>query len=70
MRQAVEPCPIHWMNGTPKETPDICTVLRAIYHSTDDDSIRTRCRIATAMAKKMDMKLREYKKMFALGGNG
>ena len=63
----VEPCPIHWMRGNPTDEPDICTVLRAIYHLTDNDSIRERCRIATTMAKNMDMKLREYKKMFYLG---
>jgi hypothetical protein len=39
----------------------ICEVLREIYHSTDDPIIQERLVLATAMAKKMDAKLREYK---------
>lgn len=63
----IEPCPEHWMQDKPEIEPDICTVLRGIYHSTEDESIRLRARIATAMAKKMDMKLREYKQLFTIG---
>jgi hypothetical protein len=56
------------MQEPPEKEVDICTVLRGIYHGSADPSIRVKARVATAMAKKMDMKLREYKKMFALGG--
>jgi hypothetical protein len=55
------------MEGPPEKEVDICTVLRAIYHSTKDESVRYRTRVATAMAKKMNMKLREYRKRFYLG---
>jgi hypothetical protein len=60
----VDPCPVEWMLGIPEKEVDICTVLRGIYHNTNDESIRIRARIATTMAKKLDMQLREYRKMF------
>lgn len=39
----------------------ICEVLREIYHKTNDPVIQEKLILATAMAKKMDAKLREYK---------
>ena len=39
----------------------ICEVLREIYHRTADPVIQEKLILATAMAKKMDAKLREYK---------
>jgi len=54
-----------WGNSTPDQETDVCTVLRAIYHRTDNEEIRLRCRIATAMATKMRGKLLQYK--FKLG---
>jgi len=38
----------------------ICQILRTIYIKTEDEEIKTLCRIAVVMAKKMDHKLREY----------
>ena len=55
------------MEGPPEAEVDICTVLRGIYHSTKEPETKQRARIATAMAKKMHMRLLEYKKMFAIG---
>lgn len=43
----------------------ICQVLRDIYHSTEDEEIRLKCRVATAMAKSMTAKLEDYKKNWA-----
>lgn len=40
----------------------ICETLRSIYHSTADESIRLKCRTATAMAKAMTARLTEYKR--------
>lgn len=45
----------------------ICEVLREIYHSTDDTVIKDKLILATAMAKKMDAKLREYKQNYDAG---
>ena len=38
----------------------VCQIIRTIYQKTDDEEIKLLCRIAVAMAKKMDHKLREY----------
>lgn len=45
------------------ESPDwtICAVLRDIYQITNNPEIKLLSRIAATMAKKMDLKLREYK---------
>ncbi len=40
----------------------ICQVLRDIYFKTKDEDIKLKCRLATAMAKAMDKKLKEYNK--------
>jgi hypothetical protein len=39
----------------------ICQVLREIYHMTEDEVIRYKCRVAVTMAKRMAGKLRYYK---------
>ena len=39
----------------------VCEVLREIYWHTDDPIVREKVLEATVMAKKMDIKLREYK---------
>ena len=57
------------MGEPPEDEPDICTVLRGIYHRSEDPEIRTRARIATAMAKKVQMRLKEFKQLFCLGGD-
>jgi len=56
-----------WGNTTLDQETDICTVLRGIYHRSDNEEVRLRCRIATTMATKMRGKLLQYK--FKLGGN-
>ena len=38
----------------------ICQLLRKIYHLTDDPEIKLELRVAVAMAKSMDKKLRSY----------
>lgn len=40
----------------------ICEVLREIYWATEDEVVREKAIEAEAMAKRMDAKLREYKK--------
>ena len=45
----------------------ICQILRTIYIRTEDEEIRTLCRIAVVMAKKMDHKLREHNKSWDEG---
>jgi hypothetical protein len=37
----------------------ICQTLREIYHKTEDDEIKYKCRIAVSMAKAMSKKLNE-----------
>jgi hypothetical protein len=50
------------MNMIKDEAPDtICHVLREIYWDTESKVIRTKCRIATTMAKRMVAKLKWYK---------
>lgn len=46
-----------------KSFPDctICETVRQIYKLTDDMKIRLLCRLAVAMGKAMDAKLRSYK---------
>ena len=39
----------------------VCQTLRDIYHMTDNDPIRMKCRLAMAMAKAMNEKLKWYK---------
>lgn len=39
----------------------ICQTLRDIYHMTDDEDIKIKCRVAVAMAKSMQKKLKWYK---------
>lgn len=39
----------------------ICQTLRDIYHLTENEEIRYKCRVAVAMAKAMQDKLKEYR---------
>jgi hypothetical protein len=39
----------------------ICQTLRDIYKLTDNEDIKLKCRIATAMAKSMHLKLKYYR---------
>jgi hypothetical protein len=39
----------------------ICQTLRDIYHLTDNPDVRLKCRLAVAMAKAMNEKLKWYK---------
>ena len=47
----------------------ICQTLRDTYAIVDDKEIRLRLRIIMAMAKAMDDKLHEYKKLFERNPN-
>jgi len=49
--------------------PTICQVLRDIYHSTDRNDIRLKCRVAVAMARAMHEKLKKYKQGINDGTN-
>ena len=40
----------------------ICATLRQIYRRTEDDETRVMIRVATTMAKKMGVKLEQYKR--------
>jgi len=40
----------------------ICQTLRDIYHLTDNEEIKLKCRLGMAMSKAMHKKLKEYKK--------
>ncbi len=54
-----KPCPEEWMKQkNPRFT--ICEVIRQIYYLSPDAQIKTLCRIAMTMAKKMNTKLMEY----------
>lgn len=39
----------------------ICQTLRDMYHETDDENIKLKCRLCMAMAKSMNKKLQYYK---------
>lgn len=39
----------------------ICETIREIYMATDDEDIKYKCRLATAMAKAMQDRLKKYK---------
>ena len=41
----------------------ICQTLRDIYHMTDDEKLKLKCRVAMAMTKAMHEKLKKYKQM-------
>jgi hypothetical protein len=47
----------------------ICQTLRDIYHLTDDENIRLKCRIAMSMAKSMHKRLKHYKDQEAMEQN-
>ena len=57
---------LHKHDPVPREKMDkvspehtICEVLREIYHMTNDENIKYKCRVATAMAKAMSRRLTE-----------
>ena len=43
----------------------ICETIREIYEMTEIPEVKLRCRIAMAMAKRMNEKLKEYREMYA-----
>lgn len=47
------------IHASPRNT--ICEILRDIYWATDDKDIRLKARVATAIVKAMDKRLRQYK---------
>ena len=44
-----------------KNHHSICETLREIFQATDDEDIKYKARLATAMAKAMQNKLKKYK---------
>lgn len=57
-----EPAPLHEMDKTRWEGHhSICQTIRDIYHMTDDDVLKMKCRVALAMTKAMHEKLKWYK---------
>lgn len=44
----------------------ICQTLRDIYHLTDNDEIKMKCRIGMAMTKAMHRKLKKYGQMLVV----
>lgn len=48
----------------------ICQMLRDIYHMTDDEEIKLKCRIAMSMSKSMHKKLKWCKNHFEGQGDG
>jgi len=58
----VDPVPVELMNESRYDGHfSICQKLRDIYRMTDDEEIKLNCRIAMAMAKSMQNKLKYYK---------
>jgi len=58
----VQPVPLELMEESRYEGHfSICQKLRDIYHLTDNEEIKLTCRIAMAMAKSMQNKLKKYK---------
>lgn len=45
----------------------ICQMLRDIYHMTEDQEIKIKCRIGMSMTKSMHRKLKKYKEQEARG---
>lgn len=41
----------------------ICQTIRDIYHMTDDEALKLKCREAMAMTKAMHERLKQYKSM-------
>jgi hypothetical protein len=68
----IEPWPVERMGKEEIDSTEdlICGVLRSIYHATNDEAIKLKCRIATTMARKMSDKLKGYKQMIAFGPHG
>lgn len=48
----------------------ICQYLRDIYHMTDDEEIKMKCRIGMAMTKAMHKRLKHYKRIGVSVGDG
>jgi len=49
------------LNTRYKNHHSICETLREIFQQTDDENIKDKARLATAMAKAMQNKLKKYK---------
>lgn len=56
----LKPVPEHDMEAV-GDRYTVCTILREIYHKTDDPEIKLKCRMATTMAKKMAGMITEFK---------
>jgi len=41
----------------------VCQILRDIYHLTENEEVKLKARIAMAMAKSMNNKLKKYKEL-------
>lgn len=61
----VDPVPVELMDETRYEGHfSICQKLRDMYHMTDNEDIKLTCRVAMAMAKSMQKKLKYYKEKY------
>ena len=45
----------------------ICQMLRDMYHETNDENIKLKCRICMSMAKSMNKRLQYYKHTYVEG---
>ena len=58
----IDPVPEELMEKQPIGNGNtVCQILRDIYHLTDNEVIRYKLRVATAMTKRMAGKLKYYK---------
>lgn len=59
-----EPAPLWEMDKKRWEGHhSICQTIRDIYHLTDNEELKLKCRVAMSMTKAMHSKLKEYKAM-------
>lgn len=59
-----EPAPLWEMDKARWEGHhSICQTIRDIYHMTDNEELKLKCRVAMAMTKAMNERLKEYKVM-------
>ena len=57
-----DPAPLHEMDIKRYEGHhSICQTIRDIYHMTDSEELKLKCRVAMAMTKAMHEKLKWYK---------
>jgi hypothetical protein len=59
-----QPVPVSEMDRSRYEGHhSICQTLRDIYHMSDDEELKMKCRLAMAMAKAMNEQLKRYKEL-------